>query len=120
MTPTTLDLYLISRLDNLADAVTVLLVLSGFGAALSLCAAIIAHNEGEEDETVSRFRRLAVSLLAAFLCLGLARVAIPTTPEALAMVIIPRAAQSHSVKDLGAKAVETAKAWLDSLVKESK
>lgn len=115
MTPTTLDLYLISRLDNLVSAVVVLLVLSALGTALALLAAVIAHNEGEPGETVARCTRLAATLAVTFLCLGLARIVVPTTAEALAMIVIPRAAQSQSVKDLGSKAVETARAWLDGL-----
>lgn len=119
MTPTTLDLYLVSRLDNLVTTATVLLVLSALGAALALCAAVIARNEGEPTETVDKFTRLASALLVSFLCLGLARVALPTTAEALAMIVVPRAAQSLDTSSLGAKAVEAAKSWLDSLSKES-
>lgn len=120
MTPTTLDLYLISRLDNLASAMAVLLVLSAFGAAIALCAATIAHNEGGPRETVDRFTRLATALLVAFLCFGVARIAVPTTAEALAMVVIPRAAQSLDTSSLGAKAVEAVKSWLDSISGDAK
>lgn len=124
MTPTTLDLYMVSRLTPLATALEAAIFL-GFSAAIaSLVAWGISVAEGLEPDTVSRnLRRLALTAIVPIVA-GILRVLVPTTGEALAMIVIPKAAhaaaQSQCLKDLAPKAVEAAKAWLDSVAKESK
>ena len=124
MTPTTLDLYMVSRLTPITIAIEVILVLGFFAAIASLTAWVISMIDDLDQDTVSRnLRRLAMTAIVPIVA-GILRVLVPTTGEALAMIVIPRAAhaaaQSQCLKDLAPKAVEAAKAWLDSVAKEAK
>ena len=124
MTPTTLDLYMVSRLTPITIAIEVVLVFGFFAAAASLIAWVISMAEDLDQDTISRnLRRLVVAAIVPIVA-GILRVLVPTTGEALAMIVIPRAAhaaaQSQCLKDLAPKAVEAAKAWLDSVAKEAK
>lgn len=124
MTPTTLDLYMISRLTPLATALEVAILLGFFAAIASLIAWMISMAEGLGPDTVSRnLRRLALTAIVPIVA-GILRVLVPTTGEALAMIVIPRAAhaaaRSQCLRDLAPKAVEAAKAWLDSVAREAK
>ena len=124
MTPTTLDLYMVSRLTPLTTALEVVLVLGFFAAIASLIAWVISIVEEFDQNTASRnLRRLALTAVVPIVA-GILRILVPTTKEALAMIVIPRAAhaaaESQCLKDLAPKAVEAAKAWLDSVVKEAK
>ena len=124
MTPTTLDLYMVSRLTPLTTAIEVMLVLGFFAAAASLIAWMISMAEDLDQDTVSRnLRRLVVVAIVPIVA-GILRVLVPTTGEALAMIVIPRAAhaaaRSQCLKDLAPEAVEAAKAWLDSVAEETK
>ena len=124
MTPTTLDLYMVSRLTPITIAIEVVLVLGFFAAIASLIAWVISMAEGFDQDTVSRnLRRLVVVAIVPIVA-GILRVLVPTTGEALAMIVIPRAAhaaaKSQCLKDLAPKAVEAAKAWLDSVAEETK
>ena len=124
MTPTTLDLYMVSRLTPITIAIEVVLVSGFFAAAASLIAWVISMVGGLDQDTVSRnLRRLVVVAIVPIVA-GILRVLVPTTGEALAMIVIPRAAhaaaQSQCLKDLAPKAIEAAKAWLDSVAKEAK
>lgn len=124
MTPTTLDLYMVSRLTPLATALEVVLVLGFFAAVASLIAWVISMAEELGQDTVSRNLRRLVMVAIIPVVAGILRVLVPTTGEAFAMIVIPRAAhaaaESQCLKDLAPKAVEAAKAWLDSVVKESR
>ena len=123
MTPTTLDLYMVSRLTPLATALEVVLVLGFFAAVASLIAWVISMVEELDQDTVSRNLRRLVAVAVVPVVAGILRVLVPTTGEAFAMIVIPRAAhaaESHCLKDLAPKAVEAAKAWLDSVMKESR
>ena len=124
MTPTTLDLYMVSRLTPLTTALEVVLVLGFFAAIASLIAWVISIVEEFDQNTVSRnLRRLALTAVVPIVA-GILRILVPTTKEAFAMIVIPRAAhaaaESQCLKDLAPKAVEAAKAWLDSVVKKAK
>ena len=124
MTPTTLDLYMVSRLTPLTTALEVVLVLGFFAAIASLTAWVISIVEEFDQNTVSRnLRRLALTAVVPIVA-GILRILVPTTKEAFAMIVIPRAAhaaaESQCLKDLTPKAVEAAKAWLDSVVKKAK
>ena len=124
MTPTTLDLYMVSRLTPLTTALEVVLVLGFFAAITSLLAWVNSVVEDLDEDTVSRnLRRLVVAAVVPIVA-GILRVLVPTTGEALAMIVIPRAAhaaaRSQCLKDLAPKAIEAAKAWLDSVAKKAK
>ena len=124
MTPTTLDLYMVSRLTPLTTALEVVLVLGFFATVASLIAWVISIVEEFDQNTVSRnLRRLALTAVVPIVA-GILRILVPTTKEAFAMIVIPRAAhaaaESRCLKDLAPKAVEAAKAWLDSVVKGAK
>lgn len=125
MTPTTLDLYMVSRLTPLATALEVAILLGFFATIASLVVWIISMAEGLGPDTVSRNLRRLVLTAIVLIVAGILRVLVPTTGEALAMIVIPKAAadaaaRSQCLKDLAPEAVEAAKAWLDSVAKESK
>ena len=124
MTPTTLDLYMVSRLTPLTTALEVVLVLGFFAAIASLIAWVISMAEELGQDTVSRNLRRLVAVAVVPVVAGILRVLVPTTGEAFAMIVIPRAAhaaaESQCLKDLAPKAVEAAKAWLDSVMKKSR
>ena len=64
MTPTTLDLYMVSRLTPLATALEVVLVLGFFAAGASLIVWMISMAESFDPDTVSRnLRRLALTAI---------------------------------------------------------
>ena len=125
MTPTTLDLYVVSRLTPLTTALEVVLVLGFFAAIASLIAWITSIVEESDQNTILRnLRRLALTAVVPIVA-GILRILVPTTNEAFAMIVIPRAAhaaaaESQCLKDLAPKAIEAAKAWLDSVVNEAK
>ena len=124
MTPTTLDLYMVSRLPPLTTAIEVVLVLGFFVAIASLITWITSIVEKSDQNTILRnLRRLALTAVVPIVA-GILRILVPTTEEAFAMIVIPRAAhaaaESQCLKDLAPKAVEAAKAWLDSVAKEAK
>ena len=124
MTPTTLDLYMVSRLTPITIAIEVVLVFGFFAAAASLIAWVISMGEESDRNAASRnLRRLALTAVVPIVA-GILRILVPTTNEAFAMIVIPRAAhaaaQSQCLKDLAPKAVEAAKAWLDSVAKKAK
>ena len=123
MTPTTLDLYMVSRLTPLTTALEVVLVLGFFAAIASLIAWITSIVEESDRDTILRnLRRLALTAVVPIVA-GILRILVPTTNEAFAMIVIPRAAHaagSQCPGDLAPKAIEAAKAWLDSVVNEAK
>ena len=124
MTPTTLDLYMVSRLTTITTAIEVVLVIGFFAAIASLIAWVISMVDDLDQDTVSRNLRRLVVVAVVPIVAGILRVLVPTTGEALAMIVIPRAAhaaaRSQCLGDLAPKAVEAAKAWLDSVAKEAK
>ena len=124
MTPTTLDLYMVSRLTPLTTALEVVLALGFFVAIASLIAWITSIIEKSDQNTILRnLHRLALTAVVPIVA-GILRILVPTTNEAFAMIVIPRAAhaaaESQCLKDLAPKAIEAAKAWLDSVVNEAK
>ena len=124
MTPTTLDLYMVSRLTPLTTALEVVLVLGFFAAIASLIAWITSIVEESDQNTILRNLRLLALTAVVPIVAGILRILVPTTNEAFAMIVIPRAAhdaaESQCLKDLAPKAIEAAKAWLDSVVNEAK
>lgn len=124
MTPTTLDLYMVSRLTPLTTALETVIVLGFFAAVASLIAWVISVAGEFNQDTVSHNLRRLVAVAVVPVVAGILRVLVPTTGEAFAMIVIPRAAhaatESQCLKDLAPKAIEAAKAWLDSVVKESR
>lgn len=76
-----------------------------------------------DQDTISRNLRRLVMVAIVPIVAGILRILVPTTGEALAMIVIPRAAhaaaQSQCLEDIAPKAVEAAKAWLNSVAKEA-
>lgn len=124
MTPTTLDLYMVSRLTPLTTALEAVLVLGFFATIASLIAWMISIAEELGQNTILRNLRLLALTTVVLIVAGILRILVPTTKEAFAMIVIPRAAhaaaESQCLKGLAPKAVEAAKAWLDSVVKGTK
>ena len=112
MTPTTLDLYMITRLGPLA---TLLECATAFAILSTIMATVTAITADRAPDREPGRVRLAAALAALAFALGLLRVLVPTTPEAFAMVVLPRASMRTSPEALAPAAIEAARGWLDSI-----
>lgn len=113
---TPFTVYLISRLTPLYEFVTALCVVSvaalGVGSIAFLVMTADSDLEAETQRAILRWLRWMVSASIVF---GALMVAIPSTKDAAAMVVLPRIANSQSVRELGDAVVELAKAWCEEL-----
>ena len=113
---TPFTVYLISRLTPLYEFVTALCVVSvaamAVGSAALLVMTVNRALEVETQRTILRWLRWMVSASIVF---GALMVAIPSTKDAAAMIVLPRIANSQSVRELGDAVVELAKAWCEEL-----
>lgn len=116
---TPFTVYLISRLTPLYEFVAALCVVSvaamAVGSVALLVMTVDRDLEVETQRTILRWLRWMVSASIVF---GALMVAIPSTKDAAAMVVLPRIANSQSVRELGDAVVELAKAWCEELKPE--
>lgn len=113
---TPFTVYLISRLTPLYEFVTALCVISvaalGVGSIAFLVMTADSDLEVETQRAILRWLRWMVSASVVF---GALMVAIPSTKDAAAMIVLPRIANSRSVQELGDSVVGLAKAWCEEL-----
>lgn len=113
---TPFTVYLISRLTPLYEFVTALCVVSvvalGVGSIAFLVMTADSDLEVETQRAILRWLRWMVSASIVF---GALMVAIPSTKDAAAMIVLPRIANSQSVQELGDSVVGLAKAWCEEL-----
>ena len=105
------DIYWLTRLDGLIGAGVALMVSAGL-ATFAVC-----MYAGMEDEPKAfRWLWLTVPL---FLLGGAVQVFVPTTREAIAIVVVPKIANNEDVQGLGADTVKLAREWLEELRPQS-
>lgn len=114
---TPFTVYLISRLTPLYEFVTALCCVMSVaalavGSVTFMVMTVDRDLEAETQRAILRWLRWMVSAAVVF---GALMVAIPSTKDAAAMVVLPRIANSQSVRELGDAVVELAKAWCEEL-----
>lgn len=113
---TPFTVYLISRLTPLYEFVTALCVMSVTALAVgSVTFLVVTADRDLEAETQRAILRWLRRIVSAAVVFGALMVAIPSTKDAAAMVVLPRIANSQSVRELGDAVVELAKAWCEEL-----
>lgn len=127
---TAADIYWLTRLDGLKSIATVTCVAFGVASVFLLVAGIDCRNAtrtsyGElpwkqvPDEVARVKSKLMLRLLRwtapAFLVAVAAAVMIPTTKEAVAILVIPKVANSEGVQGLGSDLVGLAREWMEEL-----
>lgn len=113
---TPFTVYLISRLTPLHNTAVATAVISVIVTAISLFIMFVTTVEGfYKDDTPAAIRRFVRWPAALALASIAVSVLTPTTKDAAAMIVLPRIANSQSVKELGDTVVELAKAWCEEL-----
>lgn len=117
ITPWTI--YWITRASSISNTLSAVTVVLGIIGAALMVACAIADGSGEREDAKGLLRigwkvaiLFAISLVASILT--------PTTKELAAMIVIPKVANSESVKQLGDGIVELANQWMEELAPEKK
>ena len=110
-------LYWISRLDGLCGFLEVATVLSGLSfiaVALIVCALHFIDND-----PITKARAWAAACLCVlFMSISTAKVLVPTTKEAAAILAIPIVLNNEQMQDETKELYELAKSWLETKVKD--
>ena len=101
-------MYWLTRCDSICIAGFFLAVASGIGFAISFCA-IIDKVDGWLVRVFCLF-----SFVTCFACIATC-VFVPSTNEMAAIYVVPKIANSQTVKDLGEGVVTLAREWLEEL-----
>lgn len=113
---TPFTVYLISRLTPLYETAVVAAIVAAIISGLALLMLFVTTVERCWEDGVPAAIRRFVRWPAAITLVSLAvSVLTPTTKDAAAMIVLPRIANSQSVKELGDTVVELAKAWCEEL-----
>jgi len=118
------DMYLLTRLDHIHQALIPFIVLSVFAAFIVAGIGLLMRCQerdvhGTHDETIQQGEKmhrvyLPVALLF-LLIMTCVKVAIPTTKEMAAIKVIPAMANNENLKGLGKDLVEVARDWVKEL-----
>lgn len=112
-------IYWITRLDSVIVSATIALILSLIvSVAVSFAYAIVKYGEKNDDADA-----LAKPLKHLFSVLAISTVVavfVPSSKEVAAMIVIPRVANSESVKDISEGIVTLAKEWIEELKPSAK
>lgn len=112
---TSSDLYWLTRLDSIRDGCEALAGLCGVATAAILIFTLLCSAEpwGEADRPKRhRWLWLTVPL---FVLAVVARTMVPTTREAIAILVIPKIANNEDIQGLGADTIKVAREWLEEL-----
>lgn len=112
ITPSTI--YWITRADKIQALIVVMAMISFAASVVFLARLFVEWND--HDQYPRRVANAAYAGVAAFLLSCVALAFVPTTKELAAIYVIPRIANSQTVRELGAHTVEAAKRWLDGMV----
>ena len=103
-------MYWLTRCDNICTAATILSVLFGIGAVMLKLFFFV------ETESVEFFHKiLCVIAILLFFISAATCVFVPTTKEMAAIYVVPKIANSETVKDLGDGVVTLAREWIQEL-----
>lgn len=113
MDVTSMDIYWLTRCDNIISFFIALAAISFVVTIL----AFICHVEPYRESKVP----LRVFVFSALICLvsTICGVLTPSTKELAAIVVIPKIANSETVQGIGREVVYLARAWLNELKPES-
>ena len=107
-------MYWLTRCDNIVIASTVLAIAFGMLFGITLIAIM-----ADEDQRI--LVRVVCSLSFVFALTSVAScILIPSTREMAAIYVVPKIANSQTVKDLGEGVVTLAREWLEELRPEKK
>lgn len=112
--PTTI--YLITRLDAIQFAVTIAAVILFTIVLLGLVATVVHEEEASAHVDVASLKKYVTKMWMAFLLCVLILVALPSTNEMAAILVLPRIANSQNVQLLGDDCVKFAHAWMQSIL----
>lgn len=113
-------IYWLTRLDGIHDASYFLaFALLGFGLFASIgypaFSDIFQNDEGKKSRMIRLTVRLQVLSFAFGLMAWIACLLTPSTKEMAAIIVIPRIANSQTVKEIGTSVVDLAKEWIEEL-----
>ena len=103
-------MYWLTRCDNICTASSIFSVLFGIGAVVAVIFLFV------EGDSVKFFQKMIfVFFLLLFFSSTAICVFVPTTREMAAIYVVPKIANSETVKDLGEGVVTLASEWIQEL-----
>lgn len=120
------DIYWMTRMDNICTAAGFFVAISGVATVglgligASMKEAITYRSGVEKPDNESRaigalLHRQLRWVVPVFVVSVLAAILVPTTKEAIAIVVIPKIANNESVQGIGEDLVNTAREWIEEL-----
>ena len=114
ITPSTI--YWLTRATALSNLFTLAMILAGCVLVFAGLAHTVMDMEPQSDEAWTKMMgRIAKRSGIVFIVSSILTVAMPTTKELAAIIVIPKVANSESVQQLGDGIVDLAKQWLTEL-----
>ena len=112
-------IYWITRLDSvIVFAVIALLLSLGASIVIGFGYSVVKCEDGEEKASgLIKPLKTSISVLVISTIVA---VFVPSSKEGAAMIVIPRVANSESVKDIGDGIVTLAKEWIEELKPSTK
>lgn len=110
---TSTDIYWITRLDKFSSVATV------FACILSVLSVVIFCASHDSDFKAPPKWLLPFTLCGAMFCI-FASMMIPTTKEAIAILVIPKIANNEDIQGIGSDLVKVAKEWVEELKPQHK
>lgn len=117
---TTTTMYWISRMDAISTTVGFISIVSGILSGMTFMIRLLDGADGNPSLDEKALRRLSAICATVSILTAAAYMFIPTTKDCAAMYVIPKIANSQTVKELGTLAVENTKQWLDGLAPDRK
>ena len=117
MNITMLDMYLITRLDNLNNIIVILVVISITVASLVIAGYFIERIDVNENDPLFKKKHIAIVCGIAFV-MSLLMAAVPTANQFAAIYLIPKIANNESVQHIPDKALKVLKGKLDEWIDE--
>ena len=112
-------IYWITRLDSIVMSAVIALILSLIGSIVLIFGYSVIKYEGGGDEADVLVKPLK-HILWVLAISTVTAVFVPSSKEVAAMIVIPRVANSESVKDIGDGIVTLAKEWIEELKPSAK
>ena len=107
-------------MDAISTTVGFISIVSGILSGMTFMIRLLDGADGTPSLDAKALRRLSAICATVSTLTAAASMFIPTTKDCAAMYVIPKIANSQTVKELGPLAVEKAKQWLDGLAPDRK
>ena len=111
---TVMQMYWLTRLDYICNFFNTIAVLGIGGTIIGVFGMVIFSSRYEENEYRDFKKVFQWSILPAILA-GLFCVAIPTTKEMAAILVVPKIVNNQKVQAMPDKVLDLANAWLEKL-----